>query len=556
MKTTFQWRLRPASAASSKAAVTEYWYLAALCALLLAAGAGYWFGGKTRVGAGETATMGVPAAPAAASAEGPPRKPLYYRNPMGLADTSPTPKKDSMGMDYIAVYAVEGDGAVAGEVRVGTEKVQKLGVRSEPAAMRELARQVRAAGRVEIDERRLHAVAPKFEGWVERLHVNATGQPVARGQALFEVYSPELVSAQREYVVAARGVAALKDAGAEMQSGMRQLAEASLARLRNWDVSEEQIRALAAGGEAKHTLTFRSPVGGVVLEKKAVAGMRFMPGEALYQIADVSSVWVLADVFERDIGMVRAGQKARLTINAYPEKSFSGTIAYIYPTLKAETRTVPVRIELANPGGLLKPAMYASVELAVGAADRLLTVPVSAVIDSGTRQIVLVDKGAGRFEPRTVKLGARSDDHIEVREGLADGEPVVVAANFLIDAESNLKAALGGFAAPADAAPAANAGPKTVSHLATGTLDAIAAKAGSVTVTHGPVASLKWPAMTMDFVLANPALADKVKSGSAVTIEFVERKPGEWVITRMEPASATQPAVQGAAPTTSAHKGH
>jgi Cu(I)/Ag(I) efflux system membrane fusion protein len=313
---------------------------------------------------------------------------------------------------------------------------------------------------------------------------------------------------------------------------MRQLAEASLSRLRNWDISEEQIKALAAGGEAKRTLTFRSPAGGVVIEKKAVAGMRFMPGEMLYQIADVSSVWVLADVFERDIAQLRAGQKVKVSINAYPDKSFSGTVAYIYPTLKAETRTVPVRIELANPGGLLKPAMYASVELAVGGSAKVVTVPVSAVIDSGTRQVVLIQKAAGRFEPREVKLGARSDDYVEVREGVAEGDMVVVAANFLIDAESNLKAALGGLM-PADAAPATS-GKNAVSHTATGTLEAIDLKGGLVTMTHGPVASLKWPAMTMDFILANPSLVDKVKAGSAIDIEFVERKPGEWVITKLD----------------------
>jgi len=506
-------------------------------AVLVVAGGtatGYWFGshgGNAQDIRPPAATASAPAA-TGAKAE---RKILYYRNPMGLADTSPVPKKDSMGMDYIAVREGEdesGDPAAAGEVRISTEKVQKLGVRTEPAALRELARQVRAAGRVEIDERRLHAVAPKFEGWVERLHVNATGQPVGKGQPLFEVYSPELVSAQREYMVAAKGVAAVKDAPADVQDNMRQLAEASLARLRNWDISGEQIKALAAGGEAKRTLTFLSPVSGVVLEKKAVAGMRFMPGETLYQIADVSSVWVLADVFERDIGLVKAGQKVKLGINAYPEKSFEGRVAYIYPTLKAETRTVPVRIELANPGGLLKPAMYASVELAVGARDKVVTVPVSAVIDSGTRQIVLVQKAAGRFEPREVKLGTRSDEYVEVREGVKEGEAVVVAANFLIDAESNLKAALGGFAGAGGSTP--SVAPKPVSHQATGTLEAIDAKAGIVTVTHGPVASLKWPAMTMDFILANPSLVEKVKAGSPVDIEFVERKPGEWVITRLE----------------------
>lgn len=508
---------------------------ALVLAILLAAGSGYWAGRHGDAGRGATAPAATDAAPKG-------RKLLYYRNPMGLPDTSPVPKKDSMGMDYIPVYEGDDEGSgAAGEIRVSTEKIQKLGVRSEAAATRVLARQVNAAGRVEVDERRVHAVAPKFEGWVERLHVNATGQPVAKGQPLFEVYSPELVSAQREYAVAAAGVASLKDAGAEMQAGMRQLAEASLARLRNWDISEEQIRALAAGGEPRRTLTFRAPAGGVVLEKKAIAGMRFMPGEMLYQIADTSSVWVQADVFERDIALLKVGQRVKLGINAYPDRSFTGTVAYIYPTLKPETRTVPVRIELTNPGGLLKPAMYASVELGVGAGGTVLAVPASAVIDSGTRQVVLVQKEGGRFAPREVKLGVRNDDYVEVREGLAAGEQVVVAANFLIDAESNLKAALGGFAAGE-----AKAGAKAVGHQASGTLESIDAKGGIVTITHGPVPSLKWPPMTMDFILANPGLLGATRNGSPIDIEFVERGPGEWVITRLTlrdavPAGAAKP---------------
>jgi Cu(I)/Ag(I) efflux system membrane fusion protein len=518
--------------------------LGVVVALMLAIGVGYWAGARKKVGAGDTATTA--AAPAAAPEAGSqkPRKLLYYRNPMGLPDTSPVPKKDSMGMDYIAVYEGEDEpSAKAGEIKISTEKVQKLGVKTEPATLRELARQVTAAGRVEFDERRVHTVSAKFEGWIERLHVNATGQPVGKGQPLFEVYSPELVSAQREYAVAARGISALKDASPETQSGMKQVADAGLARLRNWDISEQQVKALAAGGEAKRTLTFLSPAGGVVLEKKAVAGMRFMPGEMLYQIADTSAVWVLADVFERDIGAIKSGQKVKLGINAYPDKSFAGTVAYIYPTLKTETRTIPVRIELANPGGLLKPGMYANVELAIGRAERVLTVPVSAVIDSGTRQIVLLQKAAGRFEPREVKLGQRSDDYVEVREGIAAGDAVVVAANFLIDAESNLKAALSGLTA-APAAASDKATKSSVSHQATGTLEAIDAKNGTVTVTHAPVASLNWPAMTMDFILANPGLVAKLKAGAPITIEFVERGPGEWVITKMD------------AKVSASHKGH
>jgi len=522
-------------------------YMAVFAIVLLAAGAGYWLG-KARVGAGDTASPTATAASAAAASKE--RKLLYYRNPMGLPDTSPTPKKDSMGMDYVAVYAGEDEGAAPGEVKISTEKVQKLGVRTEAASLRALDRIVRAAGRIEPDERRIYAISPKFEGYVERLHVNVTGQPVAKGQPLFEVYSPELVSAQREYAIAAQGVQSLKEAGGEAQGSMKQLAESSLMRLKNWDISEEQVKALAKSGETKRTLTFRSPVSGVVTEKKALQGMRFMPGEALYQIADLSAVWVVADVFEQDIALVKVGAGATVKINAYPDKVFKGAITYVYPTLKAETRTVPVRVELANPGQLLKPGMFAQMELAVAAKGPVVTVPVSAVIDSGTQQIVLVQKGEGRFEPRPVKLGARSESHVEVMEGVADGEPVVVAANFLIDAESNLKAAVGGFGTPQGAASGAPAKPDAAagtSHQAAGKLDAIDAKSGTVSITHGPVASLKWPGMTMDFTLANSGLIGSLKPGATIAFTFVERKPGEWVIVKLEGTGAARPA---------AHQGH
>jgi Cu(I)/Ag(I) efflux system membrane fusion protein len=484
----------------------------AIVVLLIAAGAlGYWFGGQQqKLGAGSTAPE-TAAAPAG-------KKLLYYRNPMGLPDTSPVPKKDSMGMDYLPVYEGE-DEDDGGSVKISTAKVQKLGVRTEAAAQRDLSRPVRAVGRVEVDERRVFAVAPKFEGWIERLYVNTTGQPVGRGQPLFEVYSPELVSAQREYQVAARGVDMLAGEG---QASIRQVAEAALARLRNWDISAEQIDRLKAGGEPTRTLTYRSPVAGVILEKKALQGQRFMPGEALYQIADVSGVWVLADVFERDIAAVKVGQAVDVTIDAYPDRTFTGKVSYLYPTLNAQTRTVPVRIELPNPRGELRPAMYANVHVKVGAGRTALTVPTSAVIDSGASQRVIVQKEEGRFEPRDVKLGLRGDDYVEVKEGVKGGEQVVVAANFLIDSESNLKAALGGMKEK-----------PSVSHQAMGTLDSIE-KNGSVMVTHEPVASLNWPKMTMEFVPANNALVDKLKPGTAIHFEFVERKPGEWVITKIE----------------------
>lgn len=530
---------------------------AAVGALAVAGVIGYGLGQRA------SAPDGTAASPSA-KADGE-RKPLYYRNPMGLPDTSPVPKKDPMGMDYIPVFAEDeaekGVGAAPGQIVIGPEKIQKLGVRSERVAPRTLERTVRAVARVEADERRTYTISPKFEGYVERLFVNVTGQPVSKGQPLFEVYSPELFSAQREYAVAQQGVEATKEAGESARSGMRQLAESSLLRLKNWDVPEGEIRALTQSGAAKRTLTFRSPVAGIVTEKKALQGMRFMPGEALYQVADLSSVWVVADLPEQDIGLVRPGSAARVTIDAYPDKRFEGRIAYVYPTLNAATRTVPVRIELANPGLLLKPSMFGAVELSAGGRGAVLAVPDSAVIDSGVRRMVIVDRGEGRFEPREVKLGTRGEGYVEVIEGVSEGEPVVVAANFLIDAESNLKAAVGGFghaghdnaapgASPATSAETTGAG-VGVGHRGEGTIDGIDAKAGTLSISHGPIASLKWPAMTMEFKAANAAQLAALKPGMPVRFEFVERGAGEWVITAIAPIAA--PSKSDAA---GAHAGH
>lgn len=294
-------------------------------------------------------------------------------------------------------------------------------------------------------------------------------------------------------------------------------------------------------------MTFYAPVSGIVLEKKAVQGIRFMPGDILYQIADLSSVWVIAEVQEQDIGQVRLGSRAQVSVDAYPDRMFDGRVNFIYPTLNSATRTVQVRIEISNPEGLLKPAMYADALISLGKGNRVLTVPASAVIDSGTRQIVLVRLAEGRFEPRTVQLGARGDDYVEVVSGVAEGEQVVTSANFLIDAESNLKTALSGMSeqaphsavpviAPADhTAQAATAQPKqnSVGHQGQGILEAINPD-GTVRITHGPIKSLGWPGMTMDFPLANSSLAAGIKPGSKITFELVERKPDEWVITRIQ----------------------
>jgi Cu(I)/Ag(I) efflux system membrane fusion protein len=413
----------------------------------------------------------TPAPNAAAQQQG---KILYYRNPMGLPDTSPTPKQDSMGMDYIPVY--ENEDLSSDQVIISPAKVQKLGVRTEAAQRRIFNRPVRAVGLIAPDERRQSVVAPRFEGWIERLLVNSTGQAVKRGEPLLMAYSPDVLSAQDEYRVARDNARALSRTNPEQGERMRLLAETALSRLRNWEVSTEQLDRLRNDGQPLEQVTLKAPADGVVLEKVAIQGMRFMPGEKLYRIADLSALWLLADVFEQDVRRVQPGQTARITVNAFPGEEFTGKVTFIYPILNPQTRTVQVRIELPNPQGRLRPAMYATVEIAARQNEAAaLTVPTSAVLNSGLRQVVLVELGEGRYQPRTVKLGARGDEWVQVLEGLAENERVVVSANFLIDAESNLKAALSGFGdPPSPPAPLPPAGEGSIPPLEKGGAGGIA----------------------------------------------------------------------------------
>jgi Cu(I)/Ag(I) efflux system membrane fusion protein len=376
-----------------------------------------------------------------------PAKILYYRNPMGLPDTSPVPKKDPMGMDYVPVYAGD-EPESSGTVKVSTAKVQRLGVRTDAAALRPLVRTIRATGSIQPDERRLSIVSTRFEGWIEKLSVNATGQAVHRGDPLMDVYAPDLVAAQQEYALAGRTVRSLADAGPEARAGIAGLMDAASRRLRNLGFTDEQFQMLGRKGPMR-LVTLRSPADGIVLEKAAIEGARFSPGDALYRIADLSTVWLIAEVFEQDLAAVHEGLAAKASLVAYPGASFEGVVTFVYPTLSRETRTTKVRIEMSNRDHLLKTDMFANVEFAAPlAATPVLSVPDSAVLDTGTRQAVLIDRGDGRFEPRAVSLGGHADGYVEIRDGLRAGDVVVVGANFLIDAESNMKAALRAFTAP------------------------------------------------------------------------------------------------------------
>ena len=364
------------------------------------------------------------------------RKVLYYRNPMGLPDTSPVPKKDWMGMDYIPVY--EGEDDDGSTIKVSLAKVQRAGVRTEAAEMRRIVRPVRAPAVAKPDERTLHSVTLRADSFIEELYVNETGKHVHAGDRLFRFYSPQVVTAQITFRIAAGTPAGLQ-------------------QLKNLGLPESVLTQIRGSSTPLMTIDWPAPVSGVVMEKKAIAGQMVKAGEELYRLADLASIWVIADVAEQDIGQVHVGAPAKIAFRAFPDRPFDGPVTFVLHELDARTRTGKVRIEVKNPEHRIKHEMYADVEIGAGDGDgKRLTVPVSAVIDSGNRQVVIVERGEGLFEPRPVKLGLRGDGFIEVREGLKAGDKVVVVATFLIDAESNLRAALRGFTADAPApAPAA-----------------------------------------------------------------------------------------------------
>ncbi|PSC05655.1 efflux transporter periplasmic adaptor subunit [Alsobacter soli] len=352
------------------------------------------------------------------------RRVLFYRNPMGLPDTSTAPKKDSMGMDYIPVY--EGE-AEASTVAISPGKLQRTGVRSEVVERRALTRPVRAPGALDEDERRVSVVSVRSESFIEAVENVTTGDHVHRGQPLFRLYSPEIAAAAAQYLTAI---------------GM----EGARRRLQNLGVPPDVVNEIERTRKVPLTITWTAPRDGAVVQRNVSNGMRAMPGDVLFRIVDHSSVWVMADVSERDLAGVEEGQPATVRVRSFPGRTFTGVVARIYPHLSAETRTVRIRIELANPDGVLRPAMYADVELESGSRAPVVAVPDSAVIDTGARQVVILDRGEGRFAPREVQVGVRGSGFTEIRNGVAEGDRVVVSANFLIDAESNLKAALQGMA--------------------------------------------------------------------------------------------------------------
>ena len=372
------------------------------------------------------------------------REVLFWRNPMNPAITSPVFAKDEMGMDYLPVYADDGGSGdePPGTVTIDPVTVQNIGVRTVKVREMEFSRMVSALGRVTVDESRITRLHPKSEGWIEKLFINKTGAQVKKDDILFSIYSPKLVSSQHEYLLALRNLKALGNSEyPDIREGARQMAEISRERLQLLDVPEHQIKELRQSGKPFKAVHVHSPFDGVVMKLNVREGEYVTPRSELYGLADLSRVWVQVDVYEYELHLVSTGDKAQLTLKSLPGKIFEGTVSYIYPYADAKTRTIKVRLELDNPQLALKPDMFAEVTLNTGAQKKALVVPDAAIVRSGEREQVFVVREAGKFEPRTVTLGQSSAGFVQVLDGVKVGEEVVSSALFLIDSESKLREA-------------------------------------------------------------------------------------------------------------------
>src|SRR3990170_5106009 len=371
------------------------------------------------------------------------RKILYWTDPMMPGFKSDKPGRAPMGMDMVPVYEDE-DGVIPGTVKIDPTTVQSIGVRTGKGIMKPLRRTIRTVGRIDYDERKVTHIHTKIQGWVEKLYIDFTGKEVNKGDMLLEVYAPELVTAQEEYLLALEYEKSLRDSKTEeVSSGAKFLLESARKRLQLFDVAEHQIKELEETRKPKKTLHIHSPTHGIVVQKNLLEGMFITPETHLYVIADISKIWVYADIYEYEVPWIKVGQETEITLSYFPEKVFKGVVTYIYPYLQAETRTVKVRMEFDNPDWELKPDMYANVKLESKMAESAILVPAEAVIRSGVRDIIIVSKGEGVFEPRDVRVGVDTGDgYLQILEGVKAGEEVVTSAQFLIDSESKLREAV------------------------------------------------------------------------------------------------------------------
>jgi len=403
-----------------------------LIALLIGSAAGYW------IAAGDTDTTDSMQSASSESI------PLFYRNPMNPEITSPVPAQDEMGMEYIPVYSDENAGgeALTGTVRIDPTIVQDMGVRTVVAKLTTLSRNIRTVGRVTYDEQRVARLHPKYDGWVEKLFVNRTGDRVRKNDMLLSIYSPQLVASQEEYLLALNNAEMLKSSPFEdVRNGAESLLQSSEQRLKLLDMPEHQITNLKTKREITKGVHIHSPFDGIVMNIGAREGQRLTPKTELYMIADLSRVWVIVDIYEDDMPWVRVGDKAKVQVSGIPGRTFTGKVTQIYPYLEAKTRTIKVRMEFDNADLALKPEMFANVEVLTNRQVDAVTIPAEAIVRTGAQEQVFVQRAPGMFDPRKVTVGVSSNGQIQIVDGIEEGEIVVTSSQFLIDSESKLKEA-------------------------------------------------------------------------------------------------------------------
>ena len=485
--------------------------------VIAAGGGGYWFAMRQMMSTMTAADTG--SASAAQEKDG--RKVLYWHDPMVPAQKFDKPGKSPfMDMQLVPVYADEG--ADEGKVSISPRVVQNLGVRTTEVVKGSLAQKIDAVGSVGYNERNVAVVQARVSGYVEKLYARAPLDPVRKGQPLVQILAPEWVAAQEEYLSLKR--MQLPDME-ELQSAARQ-------RLMLVGMSEDHIRMIERSGKVQARVTLYAPISGVIVELGVREGMTMMPGMTLFRINDLSSVWVNAEVPEAQAAVVKPGNAVQARTPAHPGTVFSGYVNAILPEVNPTTRTLKVRIELANPDGRLSPGMFASVDFAAAQKREMLIVPTEAVIETGKRSVVLVAEGEGKFKPVDVEIGVETDGQTEIRKGLEAGQKVVVSGQFLIDSEASLKATTTRMEAmpAAGAAPHAQAG---ATHRAEGKLEHIGKDA--VTISHGPVPSLDWGPMTMDFQIPATGLPKDVTEGDQVSFEFQAVQKGGFELKSVTP---------------------
>ena len=486
------------------------WTLAAAAAMFVAVGAlgGYWLAHRAMPGMDGTAATAAPG-----------KKVLYWHDPMYPQHKFDKPGKSPfMDMQLVPVYAQ--DDAPASGVKVSPQMVQNLGVRTAVAERGRLAKVVEAVGTVAFDERAVALVQARTAGFIEQLFVRAPLDPVRRGQPLARLFVPEWAGAEQEYL-------ALKGSSIP---GAAELARAARNRLLLLGMSEEQLQSVDREGKPVSRVTVTSPLDGVVGELGAREGMNVTPGTTLFRINGLSTVWVNVDIAESQAAAVRPGAALTATVAAYPGDVFPGRISAVLPEVNATTRTLRARVELANPGARLKPGMFATVNISPPQAREAVLVPSEAVIVTGERKVVIVDRGEGRFDPVDVEIGREEGGKTEILKGIEAGTRVVASGQFLLDSEASLR---GLERRMGDAAATAAA------HRAEGRLEKVGDK--DLTLSHGPVPSIGWGSMTMDFAAPKAGLPPGLKAGDAIIFEFVESPPGTYQVTKIERRAGAKP---------------